>query len=188
MSAERLDLGFPPARLAGVRVVSATHGASGAALDQAVERLLSEARAEGAAGERRRSAGALAAAVERLDVHRAEASLELAQTAVELALEIARHLVAVEVECGRHDIERIVREALAASGAGRGECVVHLHPADAAALAGTTFRAGTRVEADHGVARGEVQVETPNGLLVRNLGDAMDEIGRRILGSLRAPR
>jgi flagellar biosynthesis/type III secretory pathway protein FliH len=185
LSAERIDLGFPPASLVGVRVLA---GANGKGLDQALEHLLCEARAEGAVLERGRSAGALAAAAERLDAHRAEAAEELAQTAVDLALEIARHLVAVEVESGRHDIERIVRESLAASGAGRGECTVHLHPSDAATLAGTVFRSGTRIEADQGVARGEVQVETPNGLLVRNLPDALDEIGRRLLGSLRTTR
>ena len=183
MSPERIDLGRPPEGLRAVRLVP---GAGG--LDRALEGLLAEARAEGASAERKRAAGALLKAAERLEAYRAEADGAAAHTAVELAVEIARHLLAVEIQAGRHDVERIVRDVLAASGVGRGECVVHLHPDDAAALAGVAFRAGTRLEPDVGVERGDVQVQTPSGLFVRDLSDALDEIGRRIMASLRTAR
>jgi flagellar biosynthesis/type III secretory pathway protein FliH len=187
LSSERLNLGCRAARLSAVRVVEPA-GAGG--LDQALAHLLAEKRAagaaEGAAKERERAARALDAAVLNLEAQRLEASEALAQTAVGLAVEIARELMAVELEAGRHNVERIVREALAAAGGGRGEFTVHLNPADAAALAGVPFRSGTRVAADPGIARGEVQVQTPSGLLVRDLEDALAEIRRRILSSLRS--
>jgi len=183
LSPEEIHLGRPAQGLRGVRVV-----AGAGALDRALERLLDEARAEGASAERERGAAALLAAADRLDAHRVESDEAVAHTAVELAVEIARHLVAVEVQAGRHDVERIVRDVLAASGVGRGECVVHLHPDDTAALAGVAFRAGTRIEPDLGVERGEVQVQTPSGLFVRDLSDALEEIGRRIRSSLRSAR
>ena len=183
MCPEAIDLGRPAEALRAVRVVPGDAG-----LERALDALLAEARAEGAAAERLRAAGALEAAALRLEAFRGETERAAAHTAVELGLEIARHLVAVEVHTGRHDVERIVREVLAASGVGRGECVVHLHPDDAASLAGVPFRAGTRVEPDVGVERGGVQVVTPSGLFVRDLADALDEIGRRILASLRGAR
>ena len=190
MSSRPIDLGRPPAELAGVRIVQADDGgAPEQAAEQVLERLLQRARAEGYAGGVAAAQGAAARALERaageLDAYREEARTAVARTAVELAVEIARHLTAVEVEAGQHDIDRIVRETLKESGVGRGACVVHLHPEDARALEGEEFRSGTRLQPDIGVKRGEVQIETPSGLFVRDLDDAIQAIGQRILESLR---
>ena len=182
MSPRRVSLGRDPAELADVRVVS---GDGAAPLDRVVERLCDEALAhglaEGIARAQHAAAQTLGEASEQLAARAQEAADSVAKTAVVLAVEIARHLVRAEVDAGRHDIERIVRETLAAGGVGRAECVVHIHPDDAAALAGVTFRSGTRIEPDVGIGRGEVQVETANGLLVRDFDEAFKEIRRRML-------
>jgi flagellar biosynthesis/type III secretory pathway protein FliH len=97
-------------------------------------------------------------------------------TAAELALEIARTLLRTELARGNYDLERLVRETLGEASVGRSPCVVHLHPADHARLADLRFRSGTRLEPDEGVSRGDVHVETPPGLLVRDVDGALDAI------------
>lgn len=187
MSRKRVTLGSAPSALTGVRVVE-DEGVP--ATDLVVERLRDEARAQGVAEgmalAHAQAAQALSAAADSLEARATEAVEAVALTAVELAVEVARHLVCAEIECGRHDVESIVRETLAAGGVGRAECTVHVHPADAAALAGVPFRSGTRIEPDVGVGRGEVQVVTPNGLLVRDLDEAFREIRRRMRATLGA--
>jgi flagellar biosynthesis/type III secretory pathway protein FliH len=126
------------------------------------------------------AAGGLARAIETLDAARDAAAARLASDAVALAVEIARHLVRREIDVGQHDIEKIVRETLAVSGVGRGSCVVHVNPADAERLKSVPFRAGTEVEADHEVARGDVHVTTPYGVLVRDVDAALASIAQRI--------
>jgi flagellar biosynthesis/type III secretory pathway protein FliH len=147
------------------------------------------ARAQGRReGEREANAGAAAAlssAVERLDSAREAARDGLANTAVDLAVEVVRTLLRVELEAGRYDLEGMVREALSFSGVDRGKCVVHLHPQDAARLEGVRFRSGTTIEADEGVARGSVHVTTPQGLLVRDLDEAVRSIAERLRGEAR---
>ena len=158
-------------------------------LDEALARLVAaredraraEGRREGEAAVRRSIAEAVDAAVEKLDAAREEALAHLNHTAVTLAVEIARQLLRVELPAGRYDLEGIVREALSFSGTGRGHCVVHLHPADAGALQGVPFRAGTEIESDPSVPRGSVHVTTPHGLLVRDLDEALRSIGERLL-------
>ena len=59
-------------------------------------------------------------------------------------------------------------------------CVVHLHPEDARKLESVPFRSGTRIQADIGVSRGSVHVETPMGLMVRELDSALDAIAERV--------
>ena len=145
---------------------------------RAFERGRDAGRAEAAQG----AARALEAAVARLEEERDRVLEALAGDAVGLAVAIARTLVRAEIEAGRADVERIVRETLAASGVGRGACVVHLHPADAARLERVSFRAGTRIEADHEVARGDVHVTTPWGVLVRDVDASLDAIAERIRG------
>ena len=81
-------------------------------------------------------------------------------------------------------MERIVRETLQAAGVGRGTCVVHLNPSDAARLADVVFRAGTTLESDPEVAPGDVHVTTPRGLLVRDVEAAVASIGERLRGDL----
>ena len=164
---------------------------AGGGLEEALERLLERERAESfASGAAAGRAAALAevaqafeAGLERLEAERAAAAEQLGRSAVELALGIAQHLLRAEIDAGRYDLERIVRETLACSETGRGACVVHVHPLDAERLAGVPFRAGTLIEVDHGVARGDVHVTTPQGLLVRDLDQALRSIGDRILES-----
>ena len=86
---------------------------------------------------------------------------------------------------GGHDIEKIVREALAAASAGRSRCVIHVHPDDFEALRDARFRSGTSVQADIGVARGDVHVEAPMGLMVREIDEAIDAISQRLREELR---
>jgi len=170
----------------GVRL-AAGDGAQALArlFEQREERARALGRSEGEARALERAAGALAAAVGRLDAARDAAREDLAHTAVELAVEIVRNLLRVELPAGRYDLEGIVREALSFSGVERGPCVVHLHPADAARLEGLRFRAGTVIEPDDGVSRGSVHVTTPQGLLVRDLDEAVRSIAERLHGEAR---
>jgi hypothetical protein len=62
--------------------------------------------------------------------------------------------------------------------------VVHVNPVDAERLADVPFRAGTELEADPGVPAGSVHVTTPQGLLVRDLDQALGSIREHLLGSL----
>jgi flagellar biosynthesis/type III secretory pathway protein FliH len=132
-------------------------------------------------------ARALASAVRRLDETvaalvqaREESDRAVAEDSVKLATVIARELVRREVDAGRHDIERVVREALQVSGAGRAECVVHLHAEDMKRLTGVAFRSATRLEADPEIARGDVHVSTPRGVVVRDLDAALAAVADRL--------
>jgi len=142
-------------------------------------------RREGECAANESAAAALSSAAERLDAARESARDGLAHTAVDLAIEVVRTLLRVELPAGRYDLEGMVREALSFSGVDRGQCVVHLHPADAARLEGVRFRSGTKIEADEGVSRGSVHVTTPQGLLVRDLDEAVRSIAERLLGEAR---
>ena len=77
-----------------------------------------------------------------------------------------------------------VREALAASGAGRARVRVHVAPADAERLATTPFREGTEVVADPALRRGDVHVETERGLLVREIDETLEAIRTRLTEEL----
>jgi len=149
-----------------------------------LEKRVAQARAEGERAASVRAARSLELAAARLDAAREEAEAALARNAVALAVEIARTLVRKELLAGTHNLESMVREALAASGAGRGPCTVHLHPADIAQLESVRFRSGTELEPDEAVARGDVHVETPHGLLVRENAEALRSIHERLLGEL----
>jgi len=152
--------------------------ASGAAaVDEA---RLARARAEGERHGRSEAGAALDAVVARLAATEEEARAALAAGAVDLGVEIARTLLRGEIQRDRHDIERIVRNTLAEAATGRAPCVVHVHPSDHARLAQTKFRSGTRIEADVGVSKGDVHVETSLGVLVRDLDDALEAIARRL--------
>ena len=128
--------------------------------------------------------GALDQAAERLDRAREQALEGVAHQTIDLAVEIARTLLRCELPEGRYDLEGMVREALSFSGVERGRCVVHLNPEDAQRMQGTSFRVGTELEADPGVARGSVHITTPQGLLVRDLDEALRAIGERLHGEV----
>lgn len=132
--------------------------------------------AEGERRERVRAAGALDRAAEALEKSRGES----AQLAVEIALDIARVLLRRDTAAGNYDLVGMVREALSFSGVGRGRCVVHVHPEDAKSLESVSFRAGTVIEPDVGVARGDVQISTPQGLLVREFEQSLSAIADRL--------
>ena len=141
-------------------------------------------RREGERAANEAAAGALSAAVERLDAAREAARDGLAHPALDLAVDVVRTLLRVELPAGRYDLEGMVREALSFSGVDRGKCVVHLHPDDAARLEGVRFRSGTTIESDEGVSRGSVHVTTPQGLLVRDLDEAVRAIAERLRGEV----
>ena len=157
-------------------------------LQGALDRALVSARSEAyAAGQLDGVTTATSTAVARLDTaaealetQRLETEKAISALSVELALEIAAALVRREVHAGNHDVERIVRESLAAAETGRAACKVHVHPTDAATLAGVTFRSGTEICADEGIQRGSVHVETERGLLVRDSSELLERIGRRL--------
>jgi flagellar biosynthesis/type III secretory pathway protein FliH len=152
----------------------------------ALEEVFERGRRAGQDETRTALAATLDAALAEIEALRESAVARLAQDAADLAVEIARELVRCETRAQRHDIELIVRETLAASAVGRGACVVHLHPKDAARLEQVHFRARTQIEADPAVAEGDVHVTTPQGLLVRDLEHALDTIGERIRQELQA--
>ena len=183
-----------PSRTLRVATGSAPSAASLAegGTEQALGRLLERREAEGYArglAEGRRAlseelGAAFTGALERLDKSREAALEQLNHTSVELAVEIARKLLRAEIPAGRYDLEGIVRSTLAFSDTGRGQCVVHVNPADAERLSEVPFRAGTEVEPDPSVPQGSVHVTTPQGLLVRDLDEALSSIGERILEGL----
>ncbi len=173
-------------RVAGARIVDESVAAMRSRWDgEGVASAFARGVAQGEQQALANSAGALDRAVAALDTARERAEQELARAAVELATEIARTLVRAEIDAGRYDIERIVREALAASGVGRRACVVHLNPVDAERLKSVPFRSATVIEPDLEVARGDVHVTTPHGVLVRDVDSALGSIAERIRGDLR---
>jgi flagellar biosynthesis/type III secretory pathway protein FliH len=165
------------ARPSGVRLCEAGLDAVSA---RVIEERTLAAREQGREEERFEHAALLDEAAERLDAARERAEAELAPFACELALAIASEILRMEVDAGRYDLERIVRETLADSGVGRGNCVVHLNPKDRETLEGVPFRSGTVLEADPEVAPGEVHVTTPQGLLVRELPALLEAISLEI--------
>ncbi len=170
MSRERLALDAP---VTGASLLA--HG------EPAVRELLrARALAEGERRGRAAAAERLDQAVERLETVERESRAALVSSACELALEIARALLRSEITRGNYDLEGIVRETLGEAAVGRSPCVVHLHPSDHARLSEVRFRSGTRVEADQGVPKGDVHVETSLGLLVRDLDSALESIGKRL--------
>ncbi|HED63962.1 MAG TPA: hypothetical protein ENJ09_00240 [Planctomycetes bacterium] len=157
-------------------------------LDLVVRRIRDEARSDGLEEGARREREAVGPLLDRitsdLDASATQALEELPRVAIQLASSIARTVLKREIASGEYDIEGMVRETLAEANVGRGTCTVHLHPTDYAQLADTRFRAGTSIQADEGVPKGDVHVETPLGLLVREALGAVDEIERRLLEDL----
>ncbi len=156
-------------------------------VDASEVRSRAEAEARGhARGLAEGEARALAGAARRLDeaaedLRRAREASDVAviEDTTRLALAIAREVVRAEIDAGRYDLERIVREALAASGAGRAACVVHLNPVDVERLSGVAFRAATRLESDPEVAAGDVHISTQRGTLVRDVDAALANLAER---------
>jgi flagellar biosynthesis/type III secretory pathway protein FliH len=174
-----------PARPAVVRVFE---GSRNELVERRRRDVLAREFARGRAeGERAALSGAAAAlnrAAEAIEQAAAAQTADVARDTTRLVTAIARTLLRREIDAGRYDIERIVRETLQASGAGRGTCVVHLNPADLARLDGAHFRAGTTLEADPEVPAGDVHVTTHRGLLVRDVEQALASITERLEGDV----
>ncbi|MCP3914809.1 MAG: hypothetical protein GY711_04515 [bacterium] len=130
------------------------------------------------------AARALADQAAELEAARERATQEISRDAVLLAVEIAGQLLKVRIAEGEYDLERIVRSALDDSGVGRSSCTVHLHPDDFARVQEVDFRSGTLLESDSEMKRGEVHVSTPRGLLVRDLGAALETVREQLLEDL----
>lgn len=126
----------------------------------------------------------LEAAAERYDVERRELSENAGKVAAELAVEIVRQLLRVELPQGNYDLETLVREVISQGDTGYGKHVIHLNPADAERLAGAPFRAGTTIEADPDVRLGDIRLETPQGVLVRQLDACLRDIRERLIGDV----
>lgn len=178
MSPERIRLDGP---IDGVRLLELSGDDP---LEAVVQRAWERGRArgvrEGAEQARDEALATLERAVERVEAAREQALASLSRTAVELAVEIARSLLRHEVREDRYDLERIVRQTLEEAGVGRGPCVVHLNPLDVERLKDVRFRTGTTIQADEGVARSDVHVETSLGLMVRETMGALEEIEKRL--------
>lgn len=171
-----------PSAPRSVRLAAAESGSAylGTCLRAEFERGVQEGRRKAADD----AAGALNRAAEKLEEACARLVPGLASSAVDLAVEIARSIVRAEVVQNHHDIEKIVRETLAASGVGRGACVVHVNPSDAERLKPIAFRSGTKIEADPEVPAGDVHVTTPHGVLVRDQDEVLAAIRTRIHGEM----
>jgi len=125
--------------------------------------------------------GALHQAVERVDASREQALDQLSVSAVELAVEIARQIIQVEVRAENYDLERIIRTSLSHSGMGRGSADVHVSSADFDRLSNVTFRKGTQILPNPQLSDGDVHIDSPNGLLVREIDVCLDNVREQLL-------
>jgi len=153
----------------------------GARRAKAEERL----RAEGFAEAQATAAGAMERAAAALDEERGGLIGSVAENAALLAVEIAQQLLRKSLAEGNYDIAAIVREVLASTGGTSGTTLLRVHPADAEALAEVPFRAGTQVQADPAVRRGDVMVETDQGVLVREIDGCVATIREKLEEALR---
>lgn len=138
------------------------------------------ARAEGYAAAVQEATQLMDAATDRLDRDREQALRELPAFALRFAQEVARHLIRTTIQSGGHDMEGMIRDALARSGVGRGACVVHVCPDDFQKLQGITFRKGTEIQLDPALPAGSVHVATPQGLLVRDINSCVRAAAEQI--------
>ena len=63
----------------------------------------------------------------------------------------------------------------------RQPCTLKMHPEDAEAIDPSRFRSNTRFESDPDVARADVHVSTPQGLLVRDLDATLTRVREELL-------
>ena len=139
---------------------------------------------DGQTAQRDAAAEVLHSVAQALEAFGEQARADLARTSVELALAVSQRILRKQIELGEVDLESIVRESLRSASTERGPCVVHLHPADAQLLDGVPFRGGTEIRPDVEVRRGDVHVETAQGLLVREIDGILESIGERLLEDL----
>ena len=134
--------------------------------------------------DRDRAARALDLACEQLGTAREHAPAMIAKTAVELAVEIARTIVHVQIESGRLGLEAMVREAAPRlrSRARR----VRRAPQSARRRRARGHQVPRRHSdrSRRSVQRGDVHVSTAQGLLVREVHDALRSVRERLLAEL----
>lgn len=182
MSSSRVRL---PARVRDARAIPRGTDSLAALLASAQARARAEGVLEGRALERAEATRRIDEVAEALESDRLAALEEVGRSAVAIGTAIARSLLKHEIGQGNYDLEAIVRETLGRLSGERGACRVHLNPADCARLEGVAFRTGTVLAPDDEVAPGDVHVETPVGLLVRETRAALVEIEQRLLEELR---
>ena len=129
-----------------------------------------------------RACGALEQAAKRLHALGQEIRAEAEDHLLDLAVDIARKVIAQEIQTERCDIEPIVREALGRAPPRR-EVVVHLHPADLAALekagpegVAPADLAHVRLSADPTLGRAECVVETAEGSVEARTEDRLAQV------------
>jgi len=110
---------------------------------------------------------------------------DLPSFAVQLAVGIAREILRTEIDAGRYSVEAIVRKALAVASTGRSSCTIHLHPEDMKACDPSRFRSNTNFEADPDIARGDVHVATPQGMLVHDIDAALTRVREELFEATR---
>ncbi len=143
-------------------------------------------RSEGYDSATQSAAQALDSAAQTLEDLRAELHSSVVETSIQLALEIAGELIHKEVSQGNHDMTAIVRQALTSASNSSRRAVLHVNPKDAEALAEIPFRSGTEVESDPAVRQGDVQLDTDQGLLVRNMDECLSSIRENLREAFRA--
>jgi len=148
--------------------------------DAELEAARLEGQADGRASALSGAATSLEAATTAMEASREECISDVTSLAVELGIGIARRLVRAELAAERHDIEAIVRDVLASTSDGRTTTEIHVSPEDAARLNEVTFRAATEVVSDEAISTGSVRVETPQGVLVRDIDECMRNIADRL--------
>lgn len=188
MSRDPLQLGFLPT---AVRVAEGPSEQVFEAMVEANAVARAEAAAE-AAQERTDTAvrAELAALVDQTieAVHAERETVEstIAESATKIALQIAQVVLRTELDEGRYELERVVRECLAKGTKGRGECQVFVCQPDFDRLQTMRLRSKTELLVDPSLKPGEVRVESPQGLVVRDPDAVLDRITEALQEALRS--
>ena len=183
-----------PREIAGVRVVpapaggadprsagvSAAGGAPGAEAELEIQRRVEAERAQ-----LRSACQALTSAASQLQDFRRDLLKDAEGQLVDLATGIARKILMREVQAGRHEIEPIVKEALARVPPHH-DVVVHLNPGDWARRQ-TAQQGDEAAESEHvrfvsdpEVGPAECVLETPEGIVESTLDAHLSEIGEAL--------
>jgi flagellar assembly protein FliH len=127
---------------------------------------------------------ALESALERCQTLQAELLRQSEAQLVELALDVAAKVLMQEVRAGRHEIDPIVKEALARVPPRRG-ALVRMNPADLErcslakdACESKDAEAGVRFVADPSVPRSGCVVESPEGVVRTDLASHLQAIAQ----------
>lgn len=172
-----LHVSAPPT---GVRIAETTLGALADARRHEHEERL---RAEGFQLATQSAVGLLERALEELAVERQGMLTNIAEHAAQLAVEIAQELLRKELKEANYDITAIVRSVLEETSVS-GPNTLRVNPEDAAALESVSFRTGTVIESDPAIRRGDVHLETAQGVLVRDIDACLATIRENLLEAM----